>query len=95
VQDHQKAVDMFEQQRDAKSADSELQSYINNTLPTLQRHLTKAQSIQRTLSSSDTTNTRDNTRSNTRDNNTRDNNSPNNSPNNTPNNSPNTPNRTL
>jgi putative membrane protein len=56
VENHQNGVALFERQRDAKVGDSELQNFVANMVPTLRRHLSKAQDIQKTVSvKSDTT----------------------------------------
>jgi predicted outer membrane protein len=51
VHDHTKALAMFEQQHDAKLGDAALQSFINDEIPVLRRHLNKAKDIQKQLSS--------------------------------------------
>jgi len=49
VDNHQKAVSLFERQHDAKLGDSELQSFISDQLGTLKKHLNKARDIQKDL----------------------------------------------
>jgi putative membrane protein len=49
VDDHQKAVSLFERQHDAKLGDSELQSFISDQQGTLKKHLNKAKDIQKDL----------------------------------------------
>jgi putative membrane protein len=48
VQDHEKAISMFEQAlKDTR--DPDLRNYINSTLPVLRKHLTEAQNLDRNL----------------------------------------------
>jgi putative membrane protein len=48
VQDHEKAVSMFEQAlKDTKNPD--IRNYINSTLPVLRKHLTEARDLDRNL----------------------------------------------
>ncbi len=54
VQDHQKAISLFEAQKNASNMDSEIRSFVNNTLPVLRRHLTRAVSIEKSLGSTTT-----------------------------------------
>jgi putative membrane protein len=57
VSNHEKAVQMFEQQRDMKDNDNELRGFVNNTLPTLRNHLTKARDLERTVMNTRSTTT--------------------------------------
>lgn len=45
VQDHQKAVDLFQQASGDQSLDAELRTFAEKTLPTLQHHLQEAQKL--------------------------------------------------
>jgi putative membrane protein len=45
VEGHEKSVALFERQSQAKLGDQELQRFINDTLPTLRRHLTRSREI--------------------------------------------------
>jgi putative membrane protein len=45
VENHEKGVALFERQSQAKLGDQELQRFINDTLPTLRRHLGRAKEI--------------------------------------------------
>ena len=52
VQDHQKAIDLFQQE--AKSGkDADLKGFAKATLPTLQQHLDLAQKTQEQVTASD------------------------------------------
>jgi putative membrane protein len=48
VKDHNNAIDMFKKAAD-KVNDTEVKSFINNTLPTLQMHLDSAKAVQKRL----------------------------------------------
>lgn len=49
IDDHQKAVTMFERQQAAKLGDSDLQDFIEDQVPVLRKHLNKARDIQKDL----------------------------------------------
>jgi putative membrane protein len=51
VQNHEKGVALFEKQKEGKGMDSEIQAFVNNTLPVLRRHLSPAESIEKTVGS--------------------------------------------
>ncbi len=51
VQDHRKAVALFEAQQQAKDMDSEILGFINNTLPVLRKHLSMAEALEKTIPS--------------------------------------------
>lgn len=57
VENHEKGVALFERQSQAKLGDAELQKFINDTLPTLRRHLAKANELQTNLTGRNTTRT--------------------------------------
>jgi putative membrane protein len=48
VQDHEKAISMFEQAL-KNTQDPEVRNFINSTLPVLRKHLTEAQDLERKL----------------------------------------------
>jgi len=50
VENHRKGVSLFESQDKAKVGDQELQNFVRDTLPTLRRHLTHAEQLQKTVS---------------------------------------------
>ncbi len=50
VQDHQKDVQAFQQEAQS-GANTEMKSFAQSTLPTLQQHLAQAQEIQQTVAS--------------------------------------------
>ncbi len=54
VEDHQKAVSEFRQEKDM-AQDKDVKSYADNVLPVLEKHLQKAQELQRNLASSSQT----------------------------------------
>lgn len=54
VDNHQKAIAMFERQKNAKVGDSDLQDFVGGQIPVLKKHLNKAEDIQKKLNSSDT-----------------------------------------
>ncbi len=49
IDDHQKAVTMFERQQTAKLGDSDLQDFIEDQVAVLRKHLNKARDIQKDL----------------------------------------------
>ena len=49
IVNHEKAVFMFEQQRDNRETDAELRGFVNNSLPTLRTHLSRARSLEKTV----------------------------------------------
>ncbi len=49
ITNHEKAVEMFEQQRDARDNDAELRGFVNSTLPTLRSHLSQARDLEKTV----------------------------------------------
>lgn len=51
VQNHRKGVALFEKQKEAKGMDSEIQAFVNNTLPVLRTHLSRAESIEKAVGS--------------------------------------------
>jgi len=51
VQDHQKAVDLFQQASKDNSLSPELRSFAQKTLPTLQHHLEQAQKLNDAIAS--------------------------------------------
>jgi putative membrane protein len=52
IEDHEKAVALFEQERDAKAVHPELQAFVNSNLPVLRSHLARAREIQKTVGAS-------------------------------------------
>jgi putative membrane protein len=49
VVDHEKAIALFEKQKAAKDADSEIRGFINNTIPLLRAHLDRAEALEKTM----------------------------------------------
>ncbi len=49
VEDHEKAIEMFQQASNATDLDPELKTFVANSLPTLQEHLARAQTIAGSL----------------------------------------------
>jgi putative membrane protein len=49
IDDHEKAIAMFEQQRNASTADGDLRDFVDDTLSTLRKHLSKAKDLQETV----------------------------------------------
>jgi putative membrane protein len=52
VEDHEKAVALFEQERDAKAVHPQIQAFVNESLPVLRSHLAKAKELQKTVGTS-------------------------------------------
>jgi putative membrane protein len=57
VKDHQKDVQLFQQEAQS-GTNPQLKSFAQETLPTLQQHLSQAQELQKTVASEADSNTR-------------------------------------